>query len=62
MDQIVQIHMHGQVLMYPYRDGFHQRQMVENDAIALAILVFCRAGVFLIFAIMWNCLTVTVAP
>ena len=38
VDQIVQIHMHRQILVHPDGDGFHQRQMVENDTISQRFL------------------------
>src|SRR5689334_12203306 len=34
MDQIVKINMDGKILVHPDGDRFHQRKMLEDDAIA----------------------------
>jgi hypothetical protein len=37
VNEIVEIHMHGQVLMYSYGDRFDEREMFEHDAIAASV-------------------------
>jgi hypothetical protein len=34
VDQIIQVDMHREVFVYPDGDGFHQRQVLQHDAIA----------------------------
>jgi len=33
VDQVIQIHVHGEILMHSHRNGLYQGQMVENDSI-----------------------------
>jgi len=41
MNQVVQIDMHGQIFMDPYRDRFHEREMLEYNPIAPGDLGGC---------------------
>ena len=34
VNQIVEIHMHGKIFVHANRDGLHQRQMLQNNAVA----------------------------
>ena len=34
MDQIVQVDVHGEIFVNADGDGFHQRQMLQHDAVA----------------------------
>src|SRR5581483_7550674 len=46
MNQIIQVDVHGQVFMHSHGDGFDQRKMLEDDAIALGRLAL-NAGTIL---------------
>ena len=36
--EVVEVDVHGEIFMHPHGDGFHQRQVFEDDAVALGEL------------------------